>query len=399
MIKIKLYDKRLSPYFDAIIAVLALMFIAVLFVPKSLWSEEAALKEECRVRMDNLYELEIEFYRLVNRFPESPEEAMKIVQMAIDSAKADTNFFGAETLRVDTMIYAIDTQGDLVARIDTLMSRPINEDLFSCPFAQERYIVDIANNRTIYIACPIRQELNPFKITMVETDDSLRSLFAEIIVEDNYELKTLAKIHDVLPLQKEWKPELIVIDDRTINDETFGIVEQLFDNDEDVIVLLMMQMEPAHTEVMADSADSTEVDSSLLAADSSAVSDSSAMAKSEDGTEVDSSLLAADSSAVSDSAAMAADSDGAPDSVDGDMVESAEVEEKVVRRLPIVSGTVPYSFTLGDLKDKIDELILVSPRRWLREDYYKRRYLVFTMVDSIHGFIDDGDRSWLGSDQ
>ncbi|MCH7818330.1 MAG: hypothetical protein IIB40_02105 [Candidatus Marinimicrobia bacterium] len=372
MIKIKLYDKRLSPYFDAIIAVLALMFIAVLFVPKSLWSEEAALKEECRVRMDNLYELEIEFYRLVNRFPESPEEAMKIVQMAIDSAKADTNFFGAETLRVDTMIYAIDTQGDLVARIDTLMSRPINEDLFSCPFAQERYIVDIANNRTIYIACPIRQELNPFKITMVETDDSLRSLFAKIIVEDNYELKTLAKIHDVLPLQKEWKPELIVIDDRTINDETFGIVEQLFDNDEDVIVLLMMQMEPAHTEVMADSADSTEVDSSLLAADSSA---------------------------VSDSAAMAADSDGAPDSVDGDMVESAEVEEKVVRRLPIVSGTVPYSFTLGDLKDKIDELILVSPRRWLREDYYKRRYLVFTMVDSIHGFIDDGDRSWLGSDQ
>ena len=368
--KIKLYDKKLSPYFDAIIAVLVLMFIAVLFVPRSLWSEEDALRDECRVRMENLYELEIEFYRLVNRFPESPEEALMIVNMALDSVRADTNFYGAETLRVGTMIYAIDTQGDLVARVDTLMNGPISEELFSCPFVHERYVIDIENNRTIYIACPIRQELNPFKITMVETDDSLRSLFAEIIQEKNYELKTLASIHDVLPLQKEWKPELIVIDDRAINDETFGIVDQLFDNDKDVIVLLMMQMEPAYIETVEDSADTTEVDSSLHA-DSTALSDSSA--------------------------AMAMDSAGASDG--SDVVESAEVREKVVRKMPIVSATVPYSFTLGDLKDKIDESVLISPRRWLREDYYKRRYLVFTMVDSIHGFIEDGDRSWLDNDR
>jgi len=243
LIKIKLYDKRLSPYFDAIIAVLVLMFIAVLFVTRYLWSVEDALRDECRVRMANLYELEIEFYRLVNRFPESPEEALMLVNMALDSAGADTSFYGAETLRVGTMIYAIDTQGDLVARVDTLMNRPISEELFSCPFVHERYVIDIENDRTIYIACPIRQELNPFKITMVETDDSLRNLFAEIIQEKNYELKTFASIHKVLPLQKEWKPELIIIDDRAINDETFGIVDQLFDNDEDVIVLLMMQME------------------------------------------------------------------------------------------------------------------------------------------------------------
>ena len=366
MIKLKLYNKKLSPYFDAIIAVLVLMFIAVLFVPRSLWSEEDALRDECRVRMENLYELEIEFYRLVNRFPESPEEALMIVNMVLDSARADTNFYGAETLRVDTMIYAIDTQGDLVARVDTLMSRPINEELFSCPFVNERYIVDIENQRTIYIACPIRQELNPFKITMVETDDSLRSLFAEIILEKNYELKTFASIHNVLPLQKEWKPELIVIDDRTINDETFGIVDQLFDNDEDVLVLLMMQMEPAYTETVPDSVDIIETGGSSLAADVSSLSDSSAMAMDSAGG-----------------------SDGS------DLTESNKEKEKVVRNLPIVSATVPYSFTLGDLKDKVDELVHISPRRWLREDYYKRKYLVFTMVDSIHGFIEDGDRSWV----
>lgn len=365
MIKLKLYNKKLSPYFDAIIAVLVVMFIAVLFVPRSLWSEEDALRDECRVRMENLYELEIEFYRLVNRFPESPEEALMIVNMVLDSARADTNFYGVQTLRVDTMIYAIDTQGDFVARVDTLMSRPINEELFSCPFVNERYVVDIENQRTIYIACPIRQELNPFKITIVETDDSLRSLFAEIILEKNYELKTFASIHNVLSLQKEWKPELIVIDDRTINDETFGIVDQLFDNDEDVLVLLMMQMEPEHTEKVPDSVDIIETGSSSLAADVSSLSDSSAMAMD------------------------AGESDGS------DLTESNEVKENVVRNLPIVSATVPYSFTLGDLKDKVDELINISPRRWLREDYYKRKYLVFTMVDSIHGFIEDGDRSWV----
>ena len=373
MINLKLYDKKLSPYFDAAIAVFAVLFIAVLFVPKSLWSEEDALREECRIRMENLYELEIEFYRLVNRFPESPEEALKIVQMALDSVNADTSFYGAETLRVDTMIYAIDTQGDLAARVDTLMSRPISEELFSCPFVHERYTVDIANNRTIYIACPIRQELNPFKITLVESDDSLRSLFAEVIQEKNYEMRTLASIHEVLPLQKEWRPEIIIIDDRTINDETLGIVDELFDYDEDVLVILMMQMEPAHTESMSDSADSTEMEDSLLVADSSAISDSSVMAMDSVG-------------AVDDTAMTETE-------------EIAEVAEKVVRRLPIVSGTVPYSFTLGDLKDKIDESVLISPRRWLREDYYKSRYLVFTMVDSIHGFIDDGDRSWLSDDR
>ncbi|TFB12898.1 hypothetical protein E3V33_03900 [Candidatus Marinimicrobia bacterium MT.SAG.4] len=373
MINLKLYDKKLSPYFDAVIAVLAVLFIAVLFVPQSLWSEEDALREECRIRMENLYELEIEFYRLVNRFPESPEEALKIVQMALDSVNADTSFYGAETLRVDTMIYAIDTQGDLAARVDTLMNRPISEELFSCPFVHERYTVDIANNRTIYIACPIRQELNPFKITLVESDDSLRSLFAEVIKEKNYEMRLLASIHEVLPLQKEWRPELIIIDDRTINDETLGIVDQLFDYDEDVLVILMMQMEPAHTESMSDSADSTEMIDSLLVADSTAISDSSAMAMDSVGAADDTNMI--------------------------EIEEIAEVAEKVVRRLPIVSGTVPYSFTLGDLKDKIDESVLISPRRWLREDYYKRRYLVFTMVDSIHGFIDDGDRSWQSDDR
>ena len=316
---IKPLNKKISYYLDAIIGVLALCLLLVIFVPQSIWSDEVELKEECQVRMENLYELEIEFYRLVGRFPNSPQEAMTIVLAVMESAKMDTGFFGAETLMIDTSVYFIDTQGDMVARVDTLMSMPISDLLFSCPLAHERYRVDIENNRTIYIACPIKQELNPFKIVMVEPDDSLRNLYSEVIDENKYEIRSVATLDEASAIQEKWMPELVIIDDRVITASNIEMVDKMYENDEDALVLLMMLEEPDTT-------------------------------------------------------------------------------GKIQKQLPIVNGTVPYSFTLGDLKDKVDEVVLETPRRWLREDYEKSRYLFFTMIDSIHGYIEDGDRSWVAGD-
>ena len=316
---IKPYDKKTSYYLDSVIGVMAVFLLLVIFVPQSIWSDEVELKEECQIRMENLYELEIEFYRLVNRFPYSPEEAMIIVRAVMESAKSDTGFFGAETLMIDTSVYYIDTQGDMVARVDTLMTMPISEVLFSCPFTHERYRVDIKNNRTIYIACPIKKELNPFKIVMVEPDDSLRNLYSEVINEDNYEIRSVGTLKEASAIQEKWKPELVVIDDRLITASNIEVVDRMYEIDEDALILLMMLEEPDTT-------------------------------------------------------------------------------GKAEKQLPVVNGTVPYSFTLGDLKDKINEVVLGTPRRWLREDYYQRKYLFFSMVDSIHGYIEDGDRSWIEGD-
>ena len=317
---LKLYEKKWSKYFDIIIGVLAVLFLAVLFIPKYLWSEEDRLREECRIRLENIYELEIEFFRLTNRFPDSPDEAFMVIQAALESARADSDFFGAETLMIDTSVYVIDTQGDMVARIDTLLTLPESADEFYCPLAHERYTIKIENNRTIYLACPIKKELDPFKITLVEADDSLRNLYAEVVEEDNYEIRTLDALNKITSHQAEIMPELFVIDDRLINDGNLGLVDDLYEEDEDAMVVLMMHQEP-------------------------------------------------------------------------------DTSDEVVRILPQVNGTIPYSFSLGELKDKIDGTILESPRRWLREDFYERRYLFFTMVDSIHGFIEDGDRSWKYGDQ
>lgn len=299
---------------------MVVLFLAVLFIPKYLWSEEDRLREECRTRLENIYELEIEFFRLTNRFPTSPEEALMLVNAVLDSARADTGFFGAETLMIDTSVYVIDTQGDIVARVDTLLTLPESVDEFNCPLAQERYTINIEGNRTIYLACPIKKELEIFKITMVEADDSLRSLYAEVIAEDNYEIHTLDALSKIPSHQAELMPELFVIDDRLINDGNLEIVNDIYENDEDALVLLMMIQEP-------------------------------------------------------------------------------DTSDEAKRKFPTTNGTIPYSFSLGDLKDNIDGTILTSPRRWLREDYYERHFLFFSMVDSIHGFIEDGDRSWLYGDQ
>ena len=317
---LKLYEKKLSKPFDIIIGIMVVLFLAVLFIPKYLWSVEDRLREECRVRLENIYELEIEFFRLTNRFPDSPEEALILINAALDSARADSGFFGAETLMIDTSVYAINTHGDMTARIDTLLTLPESTDEFLCPLAHERYTIKIEGNRTIYLACPIKKELEKFKITMVEADDSLRTLYAEIIEDDNYEIHTLDAMSKIPSHQAEFMPELFIIDDRLINDGNLELVNDIYDEDEDALVLLMMIQEP-------DSLDLTE------------------------------------------------------------------------RKFPTSNGTIPYTFSLGDLKDKINDTVLNSPRRWLREDYYERRFLFFSMVDSIHGFIEDGDRSWLYGDQ
>ena len=317
---LKLYEKKWSKYFDIIIGVLVVSFLAVLFIPKFLWSEEDRLREECRIRLENIYELEIEFFRLTNRFPDSPDEALMVINAALEFARADSDFFDAETLMIDTTEYAIDTQGDMAARIDTLLTLPESADEFYCPLAHERYTIKIENNRTIYLACPIKKELDPFNITMVEADDSLRSLYAEVIEEDNYEIRTLDALSKIASHQAEIMPELFIIDDRLINDGNLELVNDIYKNDGDALVLMMMLQEP-------DTSDAT------------------------------------------------------------------------TRKFPKSNGEIPYTFSLGDLKDNIDEKILESPRRWLREDFYERRFLVFSMVDSIHGFIEDGDRSWQYGDQ
>ena len=103
------------------IAIILAMFllILVIYVPVSIWEEENYYKKESRYRMQNLYDVEAFYSRLVGEYNLEFLEALSLVNAARDSTIADSLFVGEQTIRISEKEFAVNVDESYRFEYDT----------------------------------------------------------------------------------------------------------------------------------------------------------------------------------------------------------------------------------------------------------------------------------------
>ena len=100
--------------------VLALFFlIVVIYVPVAIWEEEYFYEKESRYRMQNLYDVEAFYSRLVGEYNQEFLEALAVVNAARDSAIADSLFVGEQLIKLSQKEYFVDINESFSFEYDT----------------------------------------------------------------------------------------------------------------------------------------------------------------------------------------------------------------------------------------------------------------------------------------
>lgn len=76
------------------ILVAFLVFIAVIYVPRAIWNEEARIRDESRFRMENVYDVLTFYEQLTGEQTTKGLWALKVVNAVRDSMTADSTFLG-----------------------------------------------------------------------------------------------------------------------------------------------------------------------------------------------------------------------------------------------------------------------------------------------------------------
>ena len=93
---------------EILIILAMLLLIVVIYVPVAIWEDENHYKEESRQRMQNVYDVESFYSRLVGEYNSSYLEALSVVNAVRDSAIADSLYLGEQKLKINNREYLVD---------------------------------------------------------------------------------------------------------------------------------------------------------------------------------------------------------------------------------------------------------------------------------------------------
>jgi len=103
-----------------VVIVLAMFFlIVVIYVPVAIWEEEDYYEKESRYRMQNVYDIESFYSRLIGEYNPNFIEAMSVVNATRDSTVADSLFIGEQYVRLYGKEFFVDVDESFGFEYDT----------------------------------------------------------------------------------------------------------------------------------------------------------------------------------------------------------------------------------------------------------------------------------------
>ena len=103
-----------------VVIVLAMFFlIVVIYVPVAIWEEEDYYEKESRYRMQNVYDIESFYSRLIGEYNPNFIEAMSVVNATRDSTVADSLFIGEQYVRLSGKEFFVDVDESFGFEYDT----------------------------------------------------------------------------------------------------------------------------------------------------------------------------------------------------------------------------------------------------------------------------------------
>ena len=114
-------DRKISILDWGIIFSILLLFL-IIYIPRSIWIEEAEIREDARQRMLDIYNAQDFYFELTGKYSESGEHLFELVESAMDSLIADSTFTGSQSLNLSNGKFPINIERGFEVKVDTTFS-------------------------------------------------------------------------------------------------------------------------------------------------------------------------------------------------------------------------------------------------------------------------------------
>jgi hypothetical protein len=113
------YKPALIKTLNFVALFLALVLIIVIYVPTIIWREEDQIRNEGRQRMLILNSVEKYYHQMTGEYETDPITAMKVLSAVRDSTRADSNFFGEQTIKLNNKKFKMNVPKNFYFNFDT----------------------------------------------------------------------------------------------------------------------------------------------------------------------------------------------------------------------------------------------------------------------------------------
>jgi len=147
------YKPTLVKILNIIAFILVLILIIVITVPNTVWQEENQIRELGRKRMVVLNDVEKYYNQMAGKPQPDPILAMKIVSAVRDSTRADSNFFGQQTIKLPEGRFTLDVPKNFFMVFDTSFAFKYQQSdtLIDTTVKILKWNTELMTNDTIYV--------------------------------------------------------------------------------------------------------------------------------------------------------------------------------------------------------------------------------------------------------
>ena len=126
---------------DWLIIFAALIMLAVIYIPSSIWQDEVHDRRESRRRMTIIADAQEFFKELTGYYTTDGKELFALVEAAMDSLIADTLFTGDQVIKLASKEYNVKIMKGFDVRVDTTFSEALELErtIYDTLFAVEMY--------------------------------------------------------------------------------------------------------------------------------------------------------------------------------------------------------------------------------------------------------------------
>jgi len=147
------YKPTLTKILNIFAGILALILIIVIYIPNSIWKEESQIRNLSRNRMMILNDVQKYYNQMAGKPQPDPILAMKIVSAVRDSTRADSNFFGQQTIKLPEGRFTLDVPKNFYTVFDTNFAFKYQQSdtLIDTTVKILKWNTELMTNDTLYV--------------------------------------------------------------------------------------------------------------------------------------------------------------------------------------------------------------------------------------------------------
>jgi hypothetical protein len=175
------YKPGLVKTMNALAVILAIILLIVIYVPASIWSEEAAIQKESRWRMKLINEVQRYYKQLTGEYQPDPILAMKIVKAVRDSSRADSLFHGSQIVKLKEGRFKVEVPPNFYYTFDTCFSVKYQKQdtVLDTTYKVLKWNPELMTNDTLYVI--------PSRLVELKNDPNFKGVLS---MEDTIRVST-----------------------------------------------------------------------------------------------------------------------------------------------------------------------------------------------------------------